>query len=305
MFYKLVWLNEMDSFNRIRVEQIYFLRYELANYLKSHIDSNSVENTFILTSGEELNYAGNKEQLEINLKTHFSDTVFHIPNNNELIQTLLADLNILDSTREKLNSIGKDKLVAKLLAKLVDGRLYDEEIRNKLTEKDLEIIHFEKALSKNKSCYGLFDIYKILLNENLADTNGLKSNLMENFDLVYNNDSCDCGDKGCFFDLLKENQLYFLRNSYHNENGEVDSDKVESDFDKIWTSLSIRKKASVMFLYNEFDNSTLLNLAFVKPNFNLLNYQFLMCYPYQPDSEEEKMVREVSTLSNFLIQLEK
>ena len=60
-----------------------------------------------------------------------------------------------------------------------------------------------------------------------------------------------------------------------------------------------------MFLYDEFGNSTLLNLAFVKPNFNLINFQFLMCYPYQPDSEDEKWVREVSTLSNFFIQLEK
>ena len=208
LFYKLVWLNEIDSINRI--EQFYLLRYELANYLKSHIDSNATENTFILASGEEINFVGNKEQLEINLKIHFSETVFHISNNNELISTLLADLNILDSTREKLNSIGKDKL----LATLVDDRSYDEEMSKKLTNKDVEIIQFETTLLKNQSGYGLRDIYGILLNKNLANTNELNYSLMGNFDFIYNSDSCDCGEESCFFDLLKENQLYFFNNKY-------------------------------------------------------------------------------------------
>ena len=303
LFYKFVWLNEIISSNRI--EQCYLLRYELAIYLKSHIDSNTFDNTFILTSGEEVNFKGNKEQLEIYLKFLFSDTVFHINNNNELITTLHADLNILESTREKLNSIGKDKLLPKLLGKLVDDPFFDEEMGKKLTNKDVEIIQFESALSKKRSGIGLFKIYALLLNKNLANTRGLKNSLLSNFDFVFNNVNCNCENEGCFFDILKDNQLYFFKNSYHGKNGEVDSTKVEFDFDEIWNTLSIRKKASLIFLYDEFGNSTLLNLAFVKPNFNLRNYQFLMCYQYQPDSKEEKMVRQVSTLSNFFIKIDK
>jgi len=298
LFYTLVWLDERDSFNRI--EQIHLLRYELSNNLKSHIDSNTSDNTFVLASGEEVSFVGGQEQVEIEIKTHFSDTVFHISSNTELIENLQKDLVTLELAREGLSSTTKDEILSGLI-----GCLPNQEVRNEVVSEDLQIILFEKALSKSGPCYALSDIYKILLSQDFSDTERLNSSLMEGFDLVYDTDCCDCGNEGCFFEILKENQLYFFHKSYRDKEGEFDSDKVKRDFDLLWNALSTRKKASLRFLYNEFYNTTLLNLSFVKPNFNLTRYQFLMCYPYQPDSEEEKMVRKVSTLANFLIQSEK
>jgi hypothetical protein len=203
-----------------------------------------------------------------------------------------------------LISIGKDKLISKLFGKVVDDPNFDKEACKILSNKDVEILQFESGLPKNRSGYTLLKIYVLLLKKNLSNIGGLKASLTENFDFVLNNDSCNCENDGCFFDILKENQLYFFKHNYRDKNGEIEFYKVESDFDKIWANLSIREKASLLFLYDEFRNSTLLNIGFIKTNFNLINYQFKMCYLYQPDSEDEQWVREVSTLSNFLIRLD-
>jgi len=297
-FYKLLWFIELDSYNKI--EQYYLLRYELANHLKSHIVSKKEDSTFIIYSGEEIVFFGNIDTLEINLKVHSSKTIFNISANNEMMNILLSDVNILSTLRDDITSKTKNKV----LSNLINDRSLGDEIIYKLSSKDLEIIKFDTTISKDRSCYGLTDIYKILLNENLDNTEGLKFYLLQNFEYIYNTDSCNCGNEGCFFEILKENQLYFFSNNYLDNEGEINSDKVEDDFDRIWSTLSKREKASLLFLYNEFQNSTLLNLAFVKPKFNLMNYQFLMCNPYQPESEDEQFISEVSTLSNFFIQLE-
>ena len=88
----------------------------------------------------------------------------------------------------------------------------------------------------------------------------------------------------------------------------MDSGKVEYDFDRIWSGLPSRKKVSIIFLYKGFQNSTLFNLGIVKPNFSLMKYQFLMCYPYQPDSEVDQWVRVANYLksesSSLLVTIE-
>lgn len=295
-FYKLVWLNELDDNNRI--EQFYLLRYELANHLKTYLDSRGENSTFILTSSEEITFAGNTDKLEIQLRTHFSDTIFKGSGHNEMILTMLSDLNILSSHEEGLIT----KKQSKFLDDLLKNRSVDDEVSYTLTDKDFEIIQFEKTLLNNQSHNSLIDIYKILFNESLSNAEGLKVNLFLNFENIYNAESCDCGFEGCFFEMLKENQKYFFGKNYHDQDGIMDSGKVEYDFDQIWSGLSIKEKACLTFLYKEFQNSILFNLGLLKPNFNLMKYQFLMCYPYQPDSEDDQWVREVSTLSNFFIQ---
>jgi hypothetical protein len=79
---------------------------------------------------------------------------------------------------------------------------------------------------------------------------------------------------------------------------------VTQDFDKLWETLTHRKRAALLYLYHEFENTTLLNLAFLRPDFDLKNYQFLMCTPLQPDSNDEKIIRKTSTLANYMVHLD-
>jgi hypothetical protein len=299
VFYKFIWLSEINPYHEM--EQFYVLRYELVCHLKSHLDSKMKESSFVLASGEEINFIGNLAKLEVSLKLRYSKTAFYVTSNNILIKNMVMDLDVLNSTSGILTSSEEEKIYQQL----INDNLIDKKITGELTKKDLEIIRFESILLKDKSCFCLTDVYKLQLNRDPSHYKGLQDLLLENFDYVYNTQSCDCGNPGCFFDILKENLLYFFKSKYEIKNGEVSHDQVRIDFDGIWDTLSPVQKASLIFLYFEFQNSTLLNLAFLKPNFSLSNYQFLLCYPYQPDSEEANWVREISTLSNFLIQSEK
>jgi hypothetical protein len=298
LFFKFVFFSNVDS--SITIGQFYLLRYEMVKLLKNHFDSNAKDNRYTLSSGEEVNFTGDEEQLEIRLLTSFSGSIFNIVNDDSLKNNLISDLTVLNTNRENITAKIKDKLLRKITGK--DSQ--NEMISNELSEEEFEFFNFESALPLKKSNYSLTGIYKMFSKGDPTDTKWLKYNLMSNFDFVYNKDSCECGHDACFFDSLKQNQLYFFKNNYFNSKGEIDQEKVERDFDLIWSSFSIKKKAALKFLFDEFENATLLNLGFIMPNFNLSNYQYLMCYPYQPDSEEERMVREVSTLANYLIKID-
>jgi hypothetical protein len=298
LFYKFVLFSKANSSNTI--SQFYLLRYELVELLKRHLDSNTDEHFYTLSSGEKVKLSGPEEQLEILLLTNFSDSTFNIVSDIRLKNNLISDLNILNSNKEQSTPKAKEKLFKKLLGK----NSTIEMIPSELSEREYEVLNFESALSLDKSKHSLTAIYKMIFRENLSDTSMLKFYLMANFEYVYNRERCDCGDDGCFFDLLKQNQLYFFKNNYNNEMGEVDSVKVENDFDEIWSSLSMREKVAMNFLYHRFGNATLLNLGFLRPTFDMFNYQYLMCFPYQPDSEDEQMVREVSTLANYLVKMD-
>jgi hypothetical protein len=147
----------------------------------------------------------------------------------------------------------------------------------------------------------LTDLYKILLKRDHEGLNPIMEKLLENFEYIYSNDECDCGSEGCFFDILKSNQTHFFNGGYHNVNGGLDTGKVTDDFLDLWSALTPIEKTALVYLYREFENSTLLNLAFLKPDFGLHRYQHLMCFPYQPDDPNDHMVRSVSTLANYFI----
>ncbi|HZH86646.1 MAG TPA: hypothetical protein VFD77_04965 [Brumimicrobium sp.] len=298
LFHKFVWNNEVGSTDELK--QFYLLRYELAHYLKTYVDSNASKNTFTLSSGEEISFEENIDQLKIHLKTHFSDTVFDILAETELIKTLLSDLELLNTTIKDLDSAAKNRITSKL----IEDPMKIQGVENKLTDRDFEIMQFESALSKGRSRYDLASIYKVLLNENLTKTRRLTSYLLDDFDYFYTTESCDCGNIVCPFDMLKENQMYFFNNDYYDQYGDVDPEKVENDFNNMWPTLSLKKKAILFYLSFEFQNTTLLNIGLLRPNFSLTHYQFLMGYPYEPNSTDEIRLIEVSTLSNFFVKFD-
>ncbi len=298
LFHKFIFIDGGEASNELK--QFFLLRYELAKCLKSYIDSAYSENRFVLSSGEEMNFGGDKKQLGIDVKTHFSDTVFTIPVNNELTKTLLSDLELLDTTISDLDSAAKNRITMKL----VEDPMKIQGVEDKLTDEDFEIIQFETNLSEGTLRFNLFNIYKTLLNENLTKTRRLKSYLIDDFDYFYTTESCDCGNIVCPFDMLKENQLHFFNNDYYDRYGDVDPEKVEHDFDNLWATLSLKERAILLYLSHEFQNTTLLNLGYLKPDFNLAHYQFLMSYPYEINSPDEIRLIEVSTLSNFFVKFD-
>jgi hypothetical protein len=296
LFFKFVWHFEGNSFNSIK--QYFILRYELASTFKQHILSDNENYLYKLSTGVEIEFRGfDKETTDIILYVSDSLTEFNISINEQIKQCLLSDLQVLQDISEVKNTKAKEKLSNKLAKQNPDN--YD--FNKILTDKDLEIMLFEKKISPKKPKRSLTKIYETMSTEEIKNPKWLKRMLFENFEYIYTNDQCNCGSDGCFFDILKKNQVYFFKDNYFDEKGEIDEEKVGRDFDTLWENLSFRKRATLLYLFDEFENSTLLNLAFVRPNFDLKNYQFLMCYPLQPDSKEEKMIRVTSSLANYFV----
>ncbi len=156
-----------------------------------------------------------------------------------------------------------------------------------------------KGLKKKE--HSLFDLYTILFQFDNKDFEGLLSMLLQNFEYIYQNTQCDCGSEGCFFDLLKSNQTHFFKGSYFLGNLGINFDKITDDFRALWSSFSKRQQVTLVYLFRKFENSTLLNLAFLKPDFDLYRYQILMCHPYQPDEPDDFIVRYISTLANYFL----
>lgn len=296
VFYKFVWLDQSKGYSQL--EQFYLLRYELASTLKSHYDSKSEESEFTLTSGELIRFFGRGKTLEVYLKPHLSSIVFNIPVSSDLVINILSDLEKLAAIRSEASN----NSIETLLKDLVENKSHLKKLSESFTTADLEFVLFEKAILVERGGNDLTSLYRFALNEDLSDPSELSFSLLEYFENIYNIESCECGKDSCFFDMLKANKQHFLNSDYLTQEGDFENSKVEADFKKLWENLTINKKAALKYLYNEFRNTTLLNLAFIKPQFDLMDYQYLMCYPYQPDSEDQDWVMEVSTLANFVVQ---
>lgn len=298
-FVLIQFKNPNDNFTQL--SQFYILRYEIVRCMDDFIKSKKENNAFILTTGVNVEFRNKDAVIEIFLKPESSANKIRISSNQEeFYKAINNDLSVVQSIRsDSSNDLAKE--VSKILRFNKD----DSQIQNSLTEIDLEILQFEKKIitpKNTKDC--LTSIYRFMFKHDSFDNHWLRDNLMENFEFVYTNDSCTCGEESCFFPILKENQEYFFKKDYHNKN-RVDNKLVFNDFDGIWGNLKLKQKAALGFLYSEFYNSTLLNLAFIKPDFNLNRYLTLMCYPYQPDSKDENWVRTVSTLAHCFIQYSK
>jgi len=207
-FFKFVWFFENKPYNSI--EQYYILRYELASIFNQHLLSGNKNYVFKLSSGEEIEFRGlDKETVDIILYVSDSDTEFNINMNEQIKEILLSDLQAIEDIREAANHKAKERLLSRLAKQNPDNN----DFTKILTDKDLEIILFEKKIVKKKPKRSLTKIYEIMPIEKIKNTMWLKEMLLENFEFVYTNEQCDCVHDGCFFDILKGNQVHFFKDN--------------------------------------------------------------------------------------------
>ena len=301
LLYKFVWLNERESHNRL--EQFLVLRHELAAYLLSHLDYGSPKGSWNLVNNDKITFIGGLNSLRLECKIRMSNTTFPVSDESGLfISTLLKDVELLRKNEKKMNKNSIDHFISSLFGEFES----DQDIWKKMTRLDLEILLFEHSLMKRRKNRpsSMSNLYQVYLKGDFADTKPLLQKLLINFEYIYENQECDCGSDGCFFDILKSNQTHYFKGDYHHVEGGIDNEKVTRDFESLWEGLSEREKTALLYLYQEFENSTLLNLAFLKSDFDLYKYQHLMCFPYQPDDPSDFMVRTVSTLANHFIRID-
>ena len=283
-----------------QISQFKILRFELAKFLFKNLNSNKKYVHQKLSSGDKA-FINNKNgdyilTLVFSEETQKIELNFTNPKEDDfLVRILYKDIELYKNAKKYLAKEGGLKVLTKhrLKSKLQEYLTY-------LSNEDLELVCFEGYLSRQKKLklpsFSLTNILKKRINE-LDEVSWLISFLFENIDFVYNNQECNCGDSECFFDVLKENQQFFFNKDYLDDNKEINKKKLEEDFLNLWTRFSIKQKLSLKLLESEFQNSTLLNLYFLQPNFNLSEYQRLMCVPYQPDSYAESQLRSVSTMA--------
>lgn len=156
-----------------------------------------------------------------------------------------------------------------------------------LEAKDKECLMFEFALRKSKKrkqVFGVADIYPFLYNAEIPE--GFQDAFISMLAQTIEQESCDCGSLDCFFDELKANQRAFfpaLTTSEHQG--------LAMAFEKLWSSVAIKQKGILKYLYSELGNTPFFNLGYFREDFELTRYQNLLCSPYQPDSEEEQALR--------------
>jgi len=211
-----------------------------------------------------------------------------------------VDVEKLSKIKSKLNQIAFKK---KTLSKI--GEDFDEKDLNDFTNWELETAAFEfsilTAKQRRTRPLGVFDILSF------KQSNEIPIELfMEKLEWLVENESCDCGNESCFFDLLNNNFLtHFQDRKRFLKRNKFDKEKSEAIIHNFWTKLTPEKKAALLYLDKAFLNTPLLNIAFLSEDFNFWNYLRLMTYPYQPDSDDEAYVRKHSSVCAYYLFMNK
>ena len=311
-----VYSQKGEGFNTF-IDQSKFLRFELAKTIHelSNTKTDNKINTGCetsrkysdssvqLTSGDKVFIDSLKNELIIRIQFVNSNQILELNLTNpdkksSITKCINEDLIRYENALKEVSKKEKTKLL-----ELLNQSTSLNEHLNSLSETDLFLLHFENSIiseyNKPLPSYSLTNVLNEILEE-LNETEWLFSLLMENFDYVYNTEECLCGSDGCFFDVLKGNQREFFKDNYLNQDGLIDENKIKADLNKLWSKLNFKEKIALKYLATELQNSTLLNLYFLHPEFNLSEYQRLMCMPYQPDSEDEIWLRSVTTFAAWL-----
>ena len=293
-----VWLNEGEGYNEI--EQSKILRYEIAHYRCEFEASGKEAEGYALSNGDRLEFVNEFGNILIGMYFSNSNTSF------------CYDPAIEDCQDEMIKTLSKDAIELKAIRTDILEKKRGEIFHNdNLTETldtyspfDFEVMMFEQRIAEIENSrlpsYSLTECFENFTND-LSDLGSLKLSLKENFEYVYQTEECYCGSDGCFFDVLKANQKLFFDGDYLTEAREIDEKRLDEDFSKLWDELSFNQKIALKFLESELQNSILLNLYFLHPDFKLNEYQRLICMPYQPDSEDESWLRSVSTLAAWVV----
>jgi len=295
VFFHFVFFQKKGYYNEVK--QFYIHRFELADWLNKVINK-KVENDLNVASGlVNLSFQTNGEEQILSIQ--YDEIAFEV----NLVETdfgkqLLSDVSILEKI--DVESI-KKAFKKKIISAVVDE--YDVNKNYTLSDTTLRAAAFELKSSKTKktwqrtSCF--YDLLKMELQDTVEMNKYLASELMMGLDIVVGKTECNCTNDGCFFDMLNTAYTTFFKEEDLLTDGNVDSDKVELQFTKIWNELDVKQRAVMNFLDYQFGNTPLINLYLLTPNCNIQEYIYKMTYPYQPDSEDDAFVRRIASLVGY------
>ena len=285
-----------------RLEQTHVHRYELANILFGKPESG--RESLTLSNGHRISVNGNGLANSA-YKWKNPEMTFLLDQQNSRFHDLIKeDINRINKIRTSFHA---DPKYRSKVVKQLNGKVeFNHETTSTLTDREIELIAFELDILKEskrlKKATGAFEAYRVLLGDELNLSAKMKESFLQKFEYIIYTQSCDCGSPGCFFDILKSNQLHFFNQAALGDGIELDVSTGLDHFEKMWEDFSPYQKTTLLFLDEKFGNTPWLNLAFLRPDFDLGNYQYLMCFQEQPDSDEEKDVRLVSSVGNYFLQ---
>ena len=305
-------LHTMVSPGKYSMVQSHIHRYELAHALSDYTLNLHHRITppkeYVLSNGTSIlvSLVNNAPLVEVKVKENDSFMPFS-GKDAEVQEILTNDLNLLNTFRT--SSIKEEGFRNKIMETLLNSTAaVEENVAQKITDQDLEIIAFEMALLRNNGGLfneaGLYDIFKIQLNHKFEPSEDFKEALFELLTYSVSTETCDCGSPGCFFDTFKPCEMkYFNVPGLLQEDGTLNAEKATQRFSEVWKEFSDQQKSLLLFLDEQFGNTPLLNMAFFDAGFSLDHYIYCMCFPYQPDSDDEQNIRLVSSIANYYIKM--
>lgn len=291
------------------LDQYYVHRYELTKLVKfteRHKKLKNINGSF--SNGAQITVNYDDSNCRIDLAFPNDAIEFENVFNGSLNSTLKEDLKKIKEVQVK-DSI-KDSYKRDILRKVLNDEngLFTDKI-DLISDDVYNMLAFEfKLMEKKKKLIrepGMYSIYQIILRDELKITNLNKNLLFDGVELVLVKGSCDCGNKGCFFDLLKKSQHLYFDDDRLLKNGSLDKELADVIFNKLWENSTRRQKTVLLFLDMQFRNTALLNMVFWHDDFDLDYYLYLMCFPYQPDSDDEQWVRTIGSLANYFYRVER
>ncbi len=268
-------------------------------------NDSDVPKSFVFSNG--ISIISDKESvwggftLEIN-KRKFTIDFEKIPSLKSALEQDIAAIRYINTQENEVDGIDTILLLLKKPTKK-DMAL----ISSNLMKVDKKILEFEKGLFSKKMMRRRMPLVsriyaKILVND-LEYSKMMQYSLQSNLEDIHSQESCECNAPGCLFELCKSMQRKHFNVDLLGKDGNLDTEKVNQQFDLVWQNLSGEQKATLLFLDDYLENSVLLNLNFLEENFNIDDYLFHYCYCLAPDSPDEQYIRTVISIANYFAML--
>jgi hypothetical protein len=269
------------------LDQIYISRFLLAKfYLKEDKEAmfKLYNNDHILILENKINYTRHGNKYEI------KDSVLN--------QQIAKDVKKLVSIQNKLQK-NKDYFNIEV-NQFIKSLNIDAQINIELSELEKEWLLFELSLntkSKQKDKqYGIFNIFIDYISFERVPDNFMLDLFSDTLQNILYQEVCTCSSY-CFFEELKKNQIAFFG---------TDIDKIKINeanlLLSLWEDLNKRQRTALYFISDCFENTPLLNLSFLRKDFDINIFIELMTEPYQPDDEDQSFLRtNIINVYDFLM----
>ncbi len=273
--------------------QFYVHRHEWAMLMieahKKGVVTRTLSNGFVA----QVNQRSNKAIIMILDK----ELVFSLKN-SALGKQLSKDVELLLSIISESNTPEFSALLRKSSREFGGDNFY-----KLLSVVDRQLMFFELMhlypIKTQLDAYGIFLLYPQKVSEDVPF-----DSFTHEAKWIVENDSCNCGDEACFFPILKRT---FLLNFKSKEpfvaNGIYRQEEMKQAFNAYWAGLSFNHRAVLLHLNSHFTNQILLNMYMLDPEFELKEFERVMCRPYRPGSKEDVLVRTISAQACYYLYL--